>query len=412
MSDQHKKKEGKNDIELPFLNEQASEITTGEGLQTDHLQDDFNALIADPDAISSHSSDAQDATPHDSYSELSDHLTLQSQDSAAEIPEDFSSQPGTTSGQQESIPYEEASDAFNDLADAFTLDSTSSTESDLPSHLDQSFQEHDSTPDQASIANDNFPAFDADEYTPTSSQPISGDAIPNQGSSALFENESPTYADLSGTDHEASPSKVLMMAIATVVLIAAGGGFYWYSTSSPTQPVKIMKAEQLKSPAQRDEISAKKPTENIPVSPAMVKSKTAPNTTLNSSNQVEKSIPTSLSTADAIKLLTQQRAKKTELTSPLPAKPETSTETKLVTPALTARTTPVQKPATLAVKKVTSKQAINAKKQAFPTKAPVAKTMRPETIAKQTTKPTVKTEPFQQILAVDLDLLLATPIEQ
>jgi len=331
MTDKDSKNADKHEIESPLFEENIQNESANEGVNLDQLQDDFNSLVAGSDASYSEASYAQSAIPQISDPQLSDHLSAEFQDSTAPAPEQNASEQQASNENQ--APYEQATDAFNDLADAFTIDSAPATGSDnngadFSSHLDQSFNEFESSVahrqvqseeiDNFSatvqeIADDKFPAFDSDEHTPTSSYPISGGSIPSQSSSSLSQNSSPIHADLSGRS-SGSFLNMPTMALAVTVLIVTGASIYLLTKTTNDKPVQIVQGEQLEIPEQADRSSTELTEERIPA--ATNRDFSEPNGTItsesegsNSSTQIESEIPASLSTEDAIKLITQKRAR-------------------------------------------------------------------------------------------------------
>ena len=273
-----------------------------DGNKMDHLQDDFNALIADHPATE----------PKHTFPEMP---LLQMPD--FQIPEHTASKPGTS---DDNAVYEEATDAFNDLADAFTTDTPSpikhsdDSTSSL-SHLDQPLSEHDLANEQNSkIAppDDKFPMFDSDEQTPVSSLPISGHEISTQDSNSFFENEGPAYADLSAQDNDTNNApKKHIIALVTAILLTTSAGIYWYTTGSTEHSSQKIKSEQFKSAenftqsssTETDKNRAENTVNESPKATATDQQKAVSNPV-----QATAAIPASLSTADAIKLVTGKRA--------------------------------------------------------------------------------------------------------
>ncbi len=335
MTDKDAKNADKHEMENPLFEEDLKTDPANEGVKLDALQDDFNALISGSEGSGSEPSYTQSSTPQISDPQPSDYLSAESQGLTDPVPEQNTfeqnafEQPAST---EQPTHYEEATDAFNDLADAFTVDSAPASGANnndgFSSHLDQSFDEFESnvTPHQVQseeidhfsatvqdIAEDKFSAFDRDEHTPTSSYPISGDSIPSQSSDSLSEDSSPIHADLSGKN-ASSFLNMPTMALAVTVLVVAGAGIYLLTKTTNDKPVQIIQGELLEMPEQENLSSRELTEEHMQTASPSNHSEqhdtiTSESERSNSFTQTETAIPASLSTEDAIKLITQKRAR-------------------------------------------------------------------------------------------------------
>ncbi len=341
MTDEFSKKNDHQKGQKNLNDEQFSAASSSDDINLDHLQEEFNSLVSSEPQIS-------EQTPP--YVEPTDHLQKELNSFENSAP---SAKPQSS---EQSSPYVEAADAFNDLADAFTMDTSAPTanpamnDNDFSAHLDKSLQELESispkpilrapASNQAhfdtSLIEPSFPNFDNDAGVPASSRPISGQAIPGQASPDQISSspsEIPLHADLSGNRDIAGRPKSHIIAFASAILIATVGGIYWYTMGSTEQAIQIVEGEQLTLPEQSERDIAEKP-ELKPLMPAISErseqsewidsdlAKVEPLTPskVAISKPVETALPTTLSTADAIKLITQKHAtNNTPATEPMPA---------------------------------------------------------------------------------------------
>ncbi len=176
--------------------------------------------------------------------------------------------------------HEEAGDAFNDLANAFSADGTAPTASKenevFVSRLEGSLPEFESTTAQAqnmADADDLDLAFlnEADKTQSTADAKTedefdishlhnddisSPDAAPVEtvdepepelDSNALFENEAPVYADLSSEDPDEQRSSSQTIAFVMALLLIIAAGIYWYTSGSDQQQITNTRTTSLQN---------------------------------------------------------------------------------------------------------------------------------------------------------------------
>jgi len=155
----------------------------------------------------------------------------------------------------ESRPNEEATDAFNDLADAFAPTPTASTNKDqdkeFSARLDESFNAFAASSHTAS----NLEIFDSPPITDDDAGHEDID-IPEHLDDRFSdldaaEYDAPVHADLSAVnddDAEAHP-RSKMIALALAILIATAGGVYWYSTDSTEESGQNIPVQSVSVPS-------------------------------------------------------------------------------------------------------------------------------------------------------------------
>ena len=214
----------------------------------------------------------------------------------------------------EGTPYAEPADAFNDLAGAFAADDTNESSQyqdqkpselnllhhggehdDFVAHLNKSINELKATAsttpapiteDELSHEHSKHPDFGVSEFESIQDTAPFNDHLSEQVSESLFEDEVPVYADLSGDDDNEGRPKSHIIAFASAILVATAGGIYWYTMGATEQPNRAVQPMQNEQVIEGEQL--KLPKQATP------------------KNNTE--IPKTLSTADAIKLVTQQHA--------------------------------------------------------------------------------------------------------
>jgi len=246
----------------------------------------------------------------------------------------------------EDSPYEEPTDAFNDLAGAFAVGDTSesnhdqsSTETTPASNTDEN---HDDFVAHLNKSINELKSTAASSNTPADFMPITEDDIPHdtlshldvdpaefeaiQDPESLFEDEAPVYADLSGNEEDENRPKSHIIVLVSAILIATAGGLYWYtmgSTKQPDQTMHIVKGEQLQLPKQTPQQSNIIIPETLSTAEA-IKLVTQKQTNKQATpKQAPTIMPEILSTTEAIKLVTQKQASQSVSEKPATIKPIT-----------------------------------------------------------------------------------------
>jgi len=214
--------------------------------------------------------------------------------------------------------YEEPSEAFNDLAGAFSTETTSTASTPTPddeflAHLDQSFDEFKSTPAPATppssptmSENDALPSFNTDELKPETFN----SSVSDQRPSSAYKGDAPVHADISGKNIDSRGKSVLIACSAVLIVVA--GSLYWYTMEPAQQSVQIVQGEQLEIPELFGDsgISETSEQDNAPEQVERSEEIASPKQ-VQASAQADMSVPTTLSTADAINLVTQKPAQDT-----------------------------------------------------------------------------------------------------
>jgi len=223
MADKRSKNKDNQGIADDQYEENVFKSTSGSSHDFDHLQKHFDA-----------------ATPPPSQNV-----------SAMQAPKDNSVQ------STESEEHEQASDAFNDLANAFSIAIPAKAEpsatpanehDDFAASLEESLSEFESSKPTAAQTGFNSSDFDLSHLHQPATAPSTDDSLSafdvndiesatatESNSNALFENESPVYANLSAEDQDEQRPTKQIVAFASALLLTIAGGLYWFTNNDTAE---------------------------------------------------------------------------------------------------------------------------------------------------------------------------------